>query len=112
MFHFFDKHFKFYIWTFLILTLISYILVFIFSETTFISTFGYFVIIEIAFIFAMCKKEDDFADLFRNITISSFSVFIVAIIMLLIMLECDGLDFDFGGDLFDIASPKEKKKRN
>lgn len=109
---FFDKHFKIYIWSFLILTLIAYILIIIFSKTTFMSTFGYFVIIEIAFIFAMCKREEDFTDLFRNITLSSFSVLIVAIIILLIMLECDGLDgFDFGTDVLDITSPKNKKKK-
>lgn len=108
---FFDRHFKFYIWTFLILTLIAYIIIIIFSKTTFMSTFGYFVIIEIAFIFAMCRKEDDFNDLFRNITLSSFSVLIVAIIMLLIMLDCDGLDaFEFGTDILDVTSPKKKKK--
>lgn len=109
---FFDKHFKIYIWSFLVLTLIAYILIIIFSKTTFMSTFGYFVIIEIAFIFAMCKREENFTDLFRNITLSSFSVLIVAIIILLIMLECDGLDgFDFGTDILDITSPKNKKKK-
>ena len=109
---FFDKNFKFYIWSFLIITLISYIMIIIFSKTTFMSTFGYFVIIEIAFIFAMCKKEEDFTDLFRNITLSSFSVLIVAVIILLIMLECDELDaFDFGSDILDISSPKDKKKK-
>ena len=49
---FFNKHFMFYIWTFFILTLIAYIIVVATSKTTFVSTFGYFVIVEISFIFS------------------------------------------------------------
>lgn len=107
---FFDKHFKAYIWIFVILTFIAYLIVIIFSKTTFVSTFGYFVIVEISFIFAMCRSSKSFIDLFRNITLSSFCVLIVAIIMLLIMLECDGIDgFDFGGDIMEFQSPKKKR---
>lgn len=109
---FFNKHFMFYIWTFFILTLIAYIIVVATSKTTFVSTFGYFVIVEISFIFAMCRTHENFEDIFYNVTISSYSVLIVAIIMLLIMLECDSFDgFDFGGDGSSITSPKEDKKQ-
>ena len=110
---FFDKHFKAYIWTFIITTFVVYLIVMIFTKTTFVSTFGYFVIIEISFIFSMCKRNDSFVELFRNIALSSFCVLIIAIIMLLLMLECDGIDgFDFGGEMIDFNSPKEKKNNN
>ncbi len=109
---FFNKYFKVYIWLFFALTLIIYVIVVATSKTTFVSTFGYFVIVEISFIFAMCRTHENFEDIFYNITLSSYSVLIVAIIMLLIMLECDSIDgFDFGGDVPSITSPKENKNK-
>ena len=70
---------------------------------------------EIGFIFAMCRTHENFEDIFYNVTISSYSVLIVAIIMLLIMLECDSFDgFDFcfcavnGGAVADIVESEEK----
>ena len=59
----------------------------------------------------MCKTSESFKELFRNITLCSFSVLIVAILMILIMTECDGIDgFDFGGgSSSELTSPKNKK---
>lgn len=108
---FFDKHFNIYIWVFLGLSLIGYIFLIAFTNTTYISTFGYYSIIEIAFIFAMCRANTNYKHLIRNITLSTYSVFVVAIIIALIMLECDSFDFDFGGRESKIVSPKNQKVR-
>ena len=109
---FFNKHFNVYIWVFLILSFIGYLLVMILTKTTFVSTFGYYMIIEIAFIFAMCRKQETFKQVFLDITVSTYSVIIVAIIMALLMSGADGLDgFDFGGggEGSNFTSPKNKK---
>lgn len=110
-----EKIFNVYLWVFLISTLVSYLIVMSLSETTYISTFGYFVIIEIAFIFAMCKTQNTTQRLFRDIVLSTYSVFFVAILIALIMLGADSLDgidpsLDMGFD--GLASPKKQKLLN
>ena len=109
---FLEKHINVYIWIFLLLSLAAYITVVCFSETTYVSTFGYYMIIEIAFIFAMCLYQETSKDLFRDVVISTYSVLIVAIIIALIMLGADSLDGidGFAGDLGSgITSPRQQK---
>ncbi len=111
---FLEKHINVYIWIFLVLTLIVYLVVMFLSETTYVSTFGYFVIIEIGFILAMCHHQHTAKHLFRDIVLSTYSVLIVAIIIALIMLgadSLDGLDFDLGGSGGEVGfqSPRKQK---
>lgn len=111
---FIEKHINVYIWVFLIFTLVIYLAVMFLSKTTYVSTFGYFVIVEIAFILAMCHKQMTAQKLFRDIVLSTYSVFVVAIIIALIMLgadSLDGLDLNPGdGSPFGtIKSPKKQK---
>ena len=109
---FIDRHFKLFIAIFIVLTFIVYFVIIFTTNTTFVSTFGYFVIVEISFIFAMCNNNYDFDELIRNVTISSYSVLIIAVIILLLMLEFDGFDsLDFGADTADFSSPKGKKSK-
>ena len=108
---FIEKHINVYIWIYLIASVVIYLIVMGFSETTYISTFGYFMIIEIAFILAMCNHQYTIQRLFRDIVISTFSVLIVAIIIALIMLGADSLDgIDIGGgDIGGFKSPRKQK---
>lgn len=112
---FFEKHINIYIWVFLIVTLVVYLIVMFESNTTYVSTFGYFVIIEIAFILAMCNHQYTLKYLFRDVVVSTYSVLIVAIIIALIMFAGDGLDgldgFDIGPDGLGggIQSPRRQK---
>ena len=107
---FIERHFNVYIWVFLGVTFVGYLIVMFTSKTTFVSTFGYYAIVETAFMFAMCKKQDSTAQLFRDVVVSTYSVLIVAVIIALLMLECDSLDaFDVGGSTMDISSPKNKR---
>lgn len=108
-----EKHFKIYIWVMLAITVIIYFILISVVETTFLSTFGYYLIIEFAFIFAMCADADAISELLFNITVSTYSVFIVAIIIAICMFAGDGFDLSIdgvGGDgSLDISSPKDKK---
>lgn len=111
---FIEKHINIYIWIFLVLTLVGYLIVMFTTETTYISTFGYYVIIEIAFILAMCHHQTTVKHLFRDIVLSTYSVLIVAIIIALIMLGADSLDGldgigDIGVDGGGIKSPKKQR---
>ena len=121
LFHipFLRKHFKLFFVIFLILSLIGYIFLVAFTKTTYVSTFGFYMIIQIAFIFAMCKTTGSIEDLIRNITLSTYSIIVVALLILLMVLAEDGIDIDFnidgieffdglGGDV-SITSKKRKK---
>lgn len=115
------KRFKLFFILFLIISLIGYVLLVAFTKTTYVSTFGFYAIVEIAFIFAMCKKTESINDLIRNITLSSYSVIVVAILILIMIVAEDGLDLDCGFDIdgvhllegvdFNIGNNKRKSKR-
>ena len=105
-----EKHFKIYIWIMLAITVIIYFILVCAVKTTFLSTFGYYLIIEFAFIFAMCADADAISELLFNITVSTYSVFIVAIIIAICMFAGDGFDLpiDGGDGSLGISSPKDK----
>ena len=112
----FEKHYNAFTITFLILSFITYILVVCLTETTFVSTFGFYMIVEIAFIIGLCMKSQTYSQLMRNMVLCSYSIFIVAIIIIILMLSGDGADFDFsfdlGNDSTGLKSPKDKKVVN
>ena len=86
---------------------------------------GYYAIMELSFIFAMSFEVNDKDELIRNLTLSTYSVLIVAIIVLVIALiaaaggdgcdcvcggcDCDGCDCD-GCDCGSGSSSGKKKK--
>ena len=83
----------------------AYLIVMLNTKTTFVSTFGYYMIIELAFIFAMSLEVENPRQLFRNLTLSTYSVFVVAIgvaVAVLVALVCgDGADCDCDCDCGD-----------
>lgn len=78
-----------------VLSVVFYIVVMLNTETTFVSTFGFYMIIELAFIFAMSLEVNTKEELVRNLTLSTYSVFIVAIIAAVVIVaaaaggDCD-----------------------
>lgn len=113
-----------------VLSIVFYFVVMLNTETTFVSTFGFYMIIELAFIFAMSLEVNTKEELVRNLTLSTYSVFIVAIIAAVVIIAaaaggdcdcdcgadgccdddcvecCDCCDCGGGG-----ASPKTKKNK-
>lgn len=115
---FIDKHYVAYTIIFIIASIIVYLFVMGFSQTTYISTFGYYMIVEMSFVIGLCMSSRTYTDLINNMSICSYSVFIVAVVIAILMIAGDGADFDFsfdlgGGDsLSDKKSPKDKKVIN
>lgn len=107
---------------FVVLSLVAYIILVNKTETTYLSTLGYYAIIELGFIFAMSLEARTREDLIRNLTLSTYSVFVVAIIVavfvIIAALGGDGLDCDCdcGGDCCDCGDPgldfSSSKKKN
>ena len=105
----FNSHPNIFSILFVLILLIIYVFVIIYTKTTFMSTFGYYMIIEIAFTFAMFVEVQNNKQLFRNIVLSTFSVVIVGIIIAIIMA---GGDLDIDGSFFDIDLNNKKKTKN
>lgn len=109
---------------FVLLSVVAYVILVLNTKTSYISTMGYYAIIQLGFIFAMSLEANDRDELIRNLTLSTYSAFVVAIIVaiffVIAMLGGDGLDCDCdcGGDCGceacdasgDFATSKKKKK--
>ncbi len=98
---------------------IAYLTVMLNTDTTYVSTFGYYMLIEMAFIFAYVLEVNDYGELVRNLTLSTYSVFvvgvIVAVFVVIAALGGDGLDCDADcccdGCEFDFRKNKNKQKK-
>lgn len=85
----FDNSPKTFTFVFAFIGLIGYVFLVFSTNTTFLSTLGYYLLIELGFLFASVSSAYDNEQLFRNIVLSSFSVFIVAIIIAIIAIADD-----------------------
>ena len=105
-----------------IISLVIYLLLVFGTKTNFVSTVGFYAILEFSFIFAMSFEVNDNNELIRNLTLSTYSVFAVAIIVAVIALMAAGdgdCDCDCGGcdcvgceDCFSSSNSSRRKKKN
>ena len=104
---------------YVVLSVVIYLLLVFGTETNFVSTIGFYAFIELSFIFAMSLEVNDNKELIRNLTISTYSVFIVAIVVAVFALaasggdcdcDCGGCDCDGCGG--ETKKSKRKTKRN
>jgi hypothetical protein len=115
---FIAKYINLCVWIYIILSTIGYIIIIFTTKTTFVSTFGYYMIVESAFILAMCKSTDGFSGMVRALALSTYSIFAAAAIIALFMLAGDGADCDCGdcGDCCDCSGSGDgkssKRKKN
>lgn len=93
---FFSKHFKVFFWLFFIFTVVISSIFVIVYNSDFLSVLGYFLLLNLGFIKALCVKTKHLKALIRKITVSSYSVYFIAIIILIAILsDGDGIDIDF-----------------
>lgn len=110
---FIKRHSGWFLLIFVILSLIGYVFLIAFTTTTWVSTLGFYMIIEIAFIIGLCWATDSQSDLMTNALYCSYSIFIVAIIIAIAMLGGDGFDFSFDiGGVGGGKKPPRKKTVN
>lgn len=91
---FVDRHYSVFFWILSALILALYITVAVLTRTTFMSTFGFYLIFTWTLTLCMCNCSE-FESLYTQMLIASFSIWVVAIIILLLMLDGDGFDLDF-----------------
>lgn len=111
---------------YVVISIVIYVILVMKTETSFVSTAGFYAFMEISFIFAMSMEVNDNEELIRNLTLSTYSVFVVAAIVAVFALmaasgsgdcdcDCGGCDCDCpdgcdcGGS--DSAKHAKKKKR-
>lgn len=80
---------------YVLISVILYCIAVVKTETTYLSTFGYYMILELAFIFAMSLEVNTPQELIRNLSLSTYSIFLVAIIAVVVIViaaasgDCD-----------------------
>lgn len=111
---FISRHIKAFFFIWLAISAVAYILVVIFTNTTFVSTFGYYMLVVAAFTYAMVSGSHNLKELIRALTLSAYSVFAVAVIVAVIIISEDGdLGLDCVADIFSGAPDgKGKEKQN
>lgn len=93
------------------MTLIVYVYLIEHIQTTYLSTFGLYLIIQIPLIIVLCIKSEGNKILFSNILKALFSIFMIALILLIIMSDGD-VEIDAIGDSIDLSNPTENKKKS
>lgn len=113
----FARHAKVYFLVFLLVGAAVYLVFVCVTKTEFLSTFGYFMLVEAGFIFGMLFQAVNMKRLLRIATLSSYSVFIVAVIIAITALseEASGLElltFMAEGETVKNKKNTESKKLN
>ncbi len=101
---------------YVLLSLAAYLAVMLTTKTTYVSTLGYYMLVEIAFLIAMRAEWEDTRGLLRTLSVSSFSVFaLVAVAVSLIALAVLSGDGDFDADFcecVDCLDAGDARKKN
>ena len=107
----FARHGKAYFLVFLLAGGAIYLVLVCVTETAFLSTFGYFMLVEAGFIFGMLFRAETVKRLLRIATLSSYSVFIVAVIVAFSALSEDGSGLELLACMVDGGTGKNKEKK-
>ena len=117
----FARHPAPFVSIFLLISLVGYLVLVLATKTTYVSTFGYYMLIEIAFILAMYAEANSIRELIRTLALSTFSVFgVIVFVAVLIFVGSAGGDCDLDGDCCELCDcadgcgnldPGTKKKR-
>lgn len=97
-----SRHYGVYVTLFVLLSLGGYVALVVCTTTTWVSTLGYYGILQLSFILGMSFACNDLEDEARALWISSYSIIVCAAIILLMVLGGEGCDgCDGSGDCCD-----------
>lgn len=112
-----NRHYGWYLLIFTILSIAGYVCLVIFTKTTWVSTLGYYGLLELGFIMTMSMEGNNKIKLYISWQVASYTVIVCAVIILIIVLGGDatgdilsGIDGDIGGG--GIASPRQVKPKD
>lgn len=115
-----NRHYGWYLLIFTILSIAGYVCLVIFTKTTWVSTLGYYGLLELGFIMCLSMDASNKRNLYESWQVASYTVIVCAIIILIIVLSVanggDGLENAF--DVIDtgpgggITSPRQVKSKD
>lgn len=111
-----NRHYGWYLLIFTILSIIGYVCLVVFTKTTWVSTLGYYGLLQLGFIICMSMEGGSKSRLYASWQVASYTVIVCAIIILLIVVGGDGVDGLFdglggGGGSRGILSPRQSKPK-
>ena len=111
-----NRHYGWYLLVFTLLSIVGYVLLVVLTKTTWVSTLGYYGILQLGFIISLSFKCDSRKELYNSFLASSYSVAVCALIILLIVLSdgngLDGIEGLLGGFDSGVSSPLKKKDKS
>ena len=109
-----NRHYGLYLLVFTLLSIVGYVLLVVLTKTTWVSTLGYYGILQLGFIISLSFKCDSLEELYNSFLVSSYSVAVCALIILIIVVsDGNALDVDFLSVGFDsgVSSPLDRKNK-
>lgn len=115
-----NRHYGWYLLIFTILSIAGYICLVVFTKTTWVSTLGYYGLLELGFIMTMSMDGKNKFKLYTSWQVASYTVIVCAVIILIIVLGGDAAgDFldgfsgvDDGTGSRGILSPRKVKPKD
>ncbi len=92
-----NRYYGWYLLVFTVLSIAGYVCLVIFTKTTWVSTLGYYGLLQLGFIMTLSMDASTKLKLFNSWQVSSFTVAVCAVIILIIVLGGDGIDGIFDG---------------
>lgn len=107
-----NRHYGIYITVFVLLSLGGYVALVVLTTTTWVSTLGYFGLLQLSFIVGSSFDCSDFDDEIRALWLSSYSIVVCAAIILAIVMGGDSCDASCDCCSGDVQSPVGKKNKD
>lgn len=90
------RHIRAFFWVWLILSALGYFAAVTFTKTTFVSTFGIYMLVLCSFAYAVVRPAENKRELLRTLTVSTYTVFVlIVIIAVLSAASADGFNLNF-----------------
>ncbi len=114
-----NRHYGWYLLVFTVLSIVGYVCLVVLTKTTWVSTLGYYGLLQLGFIMTMSMDGSNRLKLYNSWQVASYTVAVCAVIILIIVLGgdaagdfLDGFSGGGGGKSSGISSPRQPKPKN
>ena len=114
-----NRHYGWYLLLFTVLSIVGYVCLVVLTKTTWVSTLGYYGLLQLGFIMTMSMDGSNRLKLYNSWKVASYTVAVCAVIILIIVLGgdaagdfLDGFSGGGGGKSSGISSPRQPKPKN
>lgn len=114
-----NRHYGWYLLVFTVLSVAGYVCLVVLTKTTWVSTLGYYGLLQLGFIMTMSMDGNNRIKLYNSWQVASYTVAVCAVIILIIVLGgdaagdfLDGFSGGGGGKSSGISSPRQPKPKN